>query len=244
MLGKSGREARRSWGLLKDRLKSMLFRDPAPRERRPDGLSGAPLPGRSQPSTAPAMVRSSPGLEQFLQSLRGREGLSILDFGGANQANISFITGLGHRICSEDFLRALDAVFGPDPATHSDPRRTQEFFRENLALTPESFDGALVWDSLQFLGPGLLEATVTQLHRLLRRDAYVLAFFQASEKMPEAPACSYRIAGEKSLQIVPRGTRRLGQFFNNRAIEKLFHEFQTTKFFLTRDSLREVLVKR
>jgi hypothetical protein len=38
--------------------------------------------------------------------------------------------------------------------------------------------------------------------------------------------------------------RRPAQLFNNRAIEKLFREAQSLKFFLTRDHLREVIVRR
>jgi hypothetical protein len=44
--------------------------------------------------------------------------------------------------------------------------------------------------------------------------------------------------------LTSRGTRAPAQFFNNRALEKLFSRFQSLKFFLTRDSLREVIVKR
>lgn len=230
--------------MLKDRLKSMFSLGPGAPERRPE--SGAPGQAAAARRPAPAAVlsRHSAGVEQFFQALRGREGLSVLDLAGANQANVSFITGLGHRICSEDFLRALDAAFGSGTEGHSDPKRVREFFAENLALPPESFDGALVWDSLQFLGPRLLEATVAHLRRLLRPGAYVLALFQSNEKMSEVPVYSYRIASEKTLQLVPRGVRRTGQFFNNRSIEKVFQDFQTTKFFLSRDSLREVLVRR
>jgi hypothetical protein len=32
--------------------------------------------------------------------------------------------------------------------------------------------------------------------------------------------------------------------FNNRSLEKLFGKFESVKFFLTRDNLREVIVRR
>ena len=44
--------------------------------------------------------------------------------------------------------------------------------------------------------------------------------------------------------VIERGMRASGQVFNNRNIEKLFANFQSVKFFLTRDRLREVIVKR
>jgi hypothetical protein len=37
--------------------------------------------------------------------------------------------------------------------------------------------------------------------------------------------------------------RRPAQLFNNRSLEKLFHRFESVKFFLTREQLREVIVK-
>jgi lysyl-tRNA synthetase class 2 len=42
--------------------------------------------------------------------------------------------------------------------------------------------------------------------------------------------------------LLQRGERL--QIFNNRSLEKLFQDFQSVKFFLTRDRLREVIVRR
>jgi hypothetical protein len=44
--------------------------------------------------------------------------------------------------------------------------------------------------------------------------------------------------------MVSRAQRRPAQVFNNRSLEKLFQDFQSVKFFLTRDRLREVIVRR
>ena len=58
------------------------------------------------------------------------------------------------------------------------------------------------------------------------------------------PVYSYRIVDSKIISLSPRGERKPAQFFNNRSLEKLFQEFESVKFFLTRDHLREVIVKR
>ena len=55
---------------------------------------------------------------------------------------------------------------------------------------------------------------------------------------------SYRIQDSRTLTLAPRGIRMPAQFFNNRALERLFQDYQSTKFFLTRDNLREVIVRR
>jgi hypothetical protein len=40
-----------------------------------------------------------------------------------------------------------------------------------------------------------------------------------------------------------QGMRRPAQLFNNRSLEKLFGRFESVKFFLTKERLREVIVK-
>jgi hypothetical protein len=225
---------------LLDRLKALLGgnaeRNPA---ARPSAASGRePLP---EP-----FARQSNGLEQFFTSLHDRAALNILDFAGASQANVSFITSMGHRISSEDFMRALELTFGEEDLVdnQSDPHKLDQFVAENLNLNPDEFDGALVWDGLQFLSSHLLQITVDRLYETLRPNAYLLAFFYADERAKQLPVYNYRIGDERTLQLGPRGYRKPAQFFNNRALEKLFHRFASVKFFLARDSLREIIVRR
>jgi hypothetical protein len=196
-------------------------------------------------ATGPSYTRHSNGLDQFFAGLRGQVGLNILDFAGASQANISFITNLGHRISSEDYIRSLELTFGNEQfyQNQDDPEQAERFLEKNLNFPDGHFDGALVWDALQFLSPPLLEATVERLHAILRPNSSLLAFFHADEKIEDVPLYNYRISDEKNLLLTPRGTRKRAQYFNNRGLEKLFQN-HTVKFFLTRDSLREIIVKR
>jgi ubiquinone/menaquinone biosynthesis C-methylase UbiE len=126
----------------------------------------------------------------------------------------------------------------------SDPERAALFLRENMAFPDGSFDGALIWDTLQFLAPPLLQDTVDRLYRILRPQSSLLAFFHAEEKAQTAPLYSYRIVESKIMSLTPRNQSRPVQYFNNRSLEKLFQKFHSVKFFLTRDHLREVIVRR
>ena len=212
---------------------------PAQPRTRPAG-GPQPVRAESRPK-APPVTRQSPGLEQFFGTVRDRRGLSIVDLAGVSQASVSFITNLGHTIYSDDFLHSLDETLargGPDP------RLGTRFLEQSLPLREPGFDGALLWDCLQFLPPAWLEAGVERLHSILRPGAIVLAIFNTNEKVATVPFYQYRIADERTLHLVPRGMRAPAQYFNNRVLEKLFQRFATTKFFLTRDHLREVLVKR
>ena len=174
-----------------------------------------------------------------------RSGLSILDLSGANQENVNFITNLGHKLYSEDFARGLTDAFGDEnPAEQANPGRIEYFLKQNLDYDEGQFDGVLVWDSLEYLTPPLLAATVERLLRIVRPKSYLLAFFHVEEKMGTVPRYSFRIQTFNSLVVVDRGNRLPVQLFNNRSLEKLFSKFESVKFFLTREQLREVIVKR
>ena len=183
--------------------------------------------------------RHSNGLDQFFSYIKGESGLSILDLAGVNQANVSFITNLGHKIYSEDFLRGLRVGANGDAQP-----RVDAFLSQNLNHREGSFDGVLAWDVLEYLSAPLLTATVERLARIVKPGSYLFAVFQAQEKSESVPQYSFRIKDSKTLLIADRGHRKPEQVFNNRSLEKLFHGFESLKFFLARDKLREVIVRR
>ena len=191
-------------------------------------------------------IRNSHGLDQFCSALGERPGMLILDLAGVNQPTVSFLTNYGHRLYSDDFLRQLDQAFGTGDTfeDQGNPLLVSQFIDSVLPFSESHFDGALVWDTLQFLAPSLLEQVVAKLLTVLRPGASLLAFFHAEERVDMIPAYSYRIHDHKSVELVDRGRRRPVQLFNNRTLEKLFRDFHSVKFFLTRDHLREVIVKR
>uniref|UniRef100_Q02A92 Methyltransferase type 11 domain-containing protein n=1 Tax=Solibacter usitatus (strain Ellin6076) TaxID=234267 RepID=Q02A92_SOLUE len=204
--------------------------------------SAKPLFGRG--GNAVLSTRSSRGLEEFFTQIRDTSGLTILDLGGATQKNVSFITDLGHRLYSEDFLRILSETFGVDDTVdQSNPGRIEYFLKQTLDYPEGHFDGVLMWDVLEYLNPVLLNAVVERLHKIVRPKAYMLAFFQADDKVDAAPVYTFRIEQVNSLEVMQQGVRRPAQLFNNRSLEKLFGRFESVKFFLTRERLREVIIK-
>ena len=210
------------------------------------GAGGRAAAASRAGAAAQESIRHSHGLEQFFSAIRDRESATILDLSGASQANVNFITSLGHRLYSDDFLRSLDNVFGEESPgeLQARPDRIEAFLSECLDYPTQHFDGALVWDMLQHLAPHLLERAVSRLHRILRPGSYVLCFFSADEKTTSVPAYTYRICDSRTLHLTLRGYRRPAQLFNNRALERLFQNFESVKFFLTRQHIREVIVRR
>jgi 2-polyprenyl-3-methyl-5-hydroxy-6-metoxy-1,4-benzoquinol methylase len=189
-------------------------------------------------------TRPSRGLEEFFTYIRDRSGLRILDLGAATQQNVTFITDLGHRLYSEDFLQILNDTFGPDGTTdQSNPGRIEYFLKQTLDYQEGQFDGVLVWDVLEYLAPALLTAVMERLQHVVRPKSYMLAFFHAEDKLDAVPFYTFRIGAANALEVAQHGVRQPAQLYNNRSLEKLFGRFESVKFFLTRERLREVIIK-
>jgi hypothetical protein len=211
-------------------------------------MASSPLPHgalSSAAAAAPAGSWRSYALEGVTQHLREFDGLQVLDLGGLNQPNLDYITGLGHRLYAEDLLRAYDSFFTPQElssrAPHTD--RVNEFIDHTLEFPDQSCDGALVWDTLQFIPLPVAEAVVTRLHRILSPNAPVLAFFHRDVSHPVGPSAC-RVADNQHLTVQPRLGRRQVEPFPPRAIERLFGRFRAVKFYLTRENHQEVIARR
>jgi hypothetical protein len=195
-------------------------------------------------ANAPSSRRSN-GLDQLFPPAATGHVQCILDMSGVSQANISFITGLGHRLSSDDVIGTMEQCFGPDfLAGQQSAANAQRFLDQTLRFPDQSFDIALVWDSLQFLTSPLIEQVVSELLRVVKPGGFMLVFFNADEHAVRLPVHNYRIQDHKNLLQVSRSYLQPAQFFSNRTVEKLFEKAASLKFFLTRDSLREVIVRR
>src|SRR5688500_18896420 len=116
-------------------------------------------------------------------------------------------------------MRSLETTFGQNQFAEqqANPQVVDSVLQETRNFPSTQYDGALVWDCLQFLAPHLLQLTVDRLYDTLRLDSYLLAFFHANDKVREIPLYQYRIQDQKTLLLAPRGIREQSQFFNNRA---------------------------
>ncbi len=177
--------------------------------------------------------------------LQNSENLSILDMSGASQANVSFVTGYGHRISSDDAIGTMQQCFGTDFLKNQQAAsNAHRFLEQTLTFGDNTFDGALVWDTLQFLVSPVLEDTVAKLLRVMRPGALILGFFNADEKTTSVPVYNYRIQDSRTLLQTSRGGFQHCQHFNNRMLEKIFEKATSLKFFLTRGAQREVIIRR
>lgn len=191
-------------------------------------------------------TRQSSALDQFFQSFHGQVGLIVLDLGVSNQENTVFFNLLGHKLRYDNFVRSLDESFGDGDfyANQENDERIEAFQAKVLNFDDDSLDGILAWDSLQYLSPDLLEGAVSQLHSILHKGGQALTVFHTDEKLPEVPSYSYRIQERNRVKLIAREYRKPAQYYSTRSLEKLFRNFEQVKFFLTQDSLREVLLRK
>lgn len=218
------------------------------------GFFGKPERGYAQPASAAApavapesTIRASLALEQFFDQLQQRENLRVLDLSGASQANLNFVLQFGHHLYCEDAAQTMVSVFGSGADFYQRQESNdlmEEFLSQTFAALEGPFDGALIWDTLQFLTPPLVDHAVGHLHRLLEPGAYLYASFCADEKSRSLTIAQHRIEGRGRIRLTPRAEIPGVQFYTSRAIERLFSDFAQVKFYLTRDGMREVIVRR
>jgi hypothetical protein len=211
-------------------------------------------PSRAAASLAGAAAapdsRKSHGLQALVGSLQAGRPLHVLDFGGPVQDNIDFITdivsGAGHRLYIDHLLHAYEYFFSAKEQEEGvfQAGRIEEFVASVMEFPDHSADAILIWDRLQFLPPQIAEALVARLHRILAPDAFLLALFRTDSSGADRAPYVCRIVDSQTLLLREQPPARRMQTFNPRTIQKLFQNYREVKFFVSRESLQEVLIRR
>lgn len=197
-------------------------------------------------TTANEHLRPSAGLDQLFSALDPVEQRHVLDLGEFTQANVTHIISLGHRLSSEDLLGTADGIFGPgDPnRTQADVSLTTQFLDSILQFPPDTFDAILVWNTLEYIARHLIDPVIERLHRVLRPGGVMLVCFRADGREHMTIQHAFRIADSRTMSIHPKGHRQPAHMLSNRAVERIFDRFGSVKFFLSRDAIREVIVRK
>jgi len=191
------------------------------------------------------VIRRSTGFGEFIRAISREQDLKVLDLGSTSPANITFMTGLGHRFHQGDLLRfAHDkslVVPNGDAGTTLDVER---FMRENLNFAREEFDAVMFWDLADFLPELLVAPVIERIHYAMKPSGIMLAFFHTKDNGPDAPFYRYNIVAKDTLELQPVRGFRLQRVYQNRQVENLFRDYASIKFFLGRDNIREMLIIR
>ena len=140
----------------------------------------------------------------------------------------------------------MDHCFGDGDfyENQSNPQKVAQFLDTALDYPAQHFDGALVWDTLEFLSGRCWKPWCGACTTCFARALTCWRCFTPRSAPRPSPPIPTGSPDRKTITLAPRGRRRPAQFFNNRSLEKLFQDFESVKFFLTRDHLREVIVRR
>ncbi|MDR3762741.1 MAG: class I SAM-dependent methyltransferase [Acidobacteriota bacterium] len=204
----------------------------------------------SKPDAAPAelprLTRRSTGFHQFVRVILRPDGQTVLDLGPTSAANITYLTGLGHRTYNEDILAAANSGRFALPGAEPDGPRfdVERFLAEDLQYAPETFDAVIMWDVCDYLPEEMVKPTVERIYRIAKPEAALLAFFHSREAGADAPHYRYHIKDENTLELQTGAPFPLQRTFQNRHIEKLFQNFTAIKFFLGKENISEVLLVR
>jgi hypothetical protein len=197
--------------------------------------------------------RHSTAFKEFMRTIGKEEELSFLDLGATSATNISLLTERGHRLRTEDLL---GSSFDPDVYVTGPEGKTLDvdrFLKDNLQFRGQQFDAVFFWDIADYLPEPLVKPVIERICVSMKPGAMLLAFFHTKDAGPDAPYSRYHIVGDDALDLQPlmvsngNGSAslvKLQRVFNNRHIENLFRDYSSLKFFLARDSMREVLVVR
>ena len=207
--------------------------------------TGSPVAG----SGAGRASRHSSGWAQLSVHLRARESLRILDIGPTSAGNINFITSLGHSVYMANLVEeaarpeyVVTSDSGPDAGktTHDAAR----FLAENLDFSGRIFDVVTFWDTADYLPVAMVKPVVDRLHEVMAPGGLLLAFFHSRPTGEDTVFSRYHLTATDQVEMQRIGVHAIVQNYSNRQVETLFSAFAGHKFFLAKDTLREVIVSR
>jgi hypothetical protein len=189
--------------------------------------------------------RHSSGWKELQKHLKSRESLRVLDIGPTSSTNINYVTNLGHSIYMANLVEEAAKPEWVIPGEGSEEPRydVEKFLATNLNFSGRKFDVVILWDTADYLPEVLVEPIFARLHEVIEPGGLMLAFFHAT---PDAGTvfCRYHLTDTETVDMQKAGNYPLLHIYSNRKIENLLHDFSTYRFFLAKDSLREVIITR
>ena len=192
------------------------------------------------PVAADDPVFATKALKKFLACLTSREAPILLDLGPVVGGNVSFFgEQLGCKIFVEDIFSDLDRHVRDDKLD-SFP----EFLQKRFPQAPETVDGILCWDLVDYLSRPAAQAIATELTRVLRPDGALLAFFGTAQPR-DACYTKFIISDDVTLRHRTYPAARARQtILLNRDIIRLFSGLRVSESFLLQNNLREILFRK
>jgi len=198
----------------------------------------------SRGAEAARVPRHSSGWKDMLKHLRSEESLRVLDIGPTSSTNINYITGLGHSIYMANLVEEASKPEWQVPSENGEPTfDVERFLSSNLNFTGRNFDVVLLWDTADYLPEPLVASVFSRIHKVMEPGGQMLCFFHATTD-PSTSFCRYHLTDTDVVEMQRAGSYPLHHIYSNRKIENLLSDFSSYRFFLAKDTLREVIVTR
>jgi SAM-dependent methyltransferase len=191
--------------------------------------------------------RHSRGWIEVRTYLDKTPSLRVLDFGTTSPSNINYLTSRGHSVYMANIVQDANKPEWIKPAVDSDSQPTfdiEGFIAANLDFSGRDFDVILLWDTSNYLPAELVPALFERLRKVLRPDGRLLAFFHSRLEGPETAFARYQLGDADELIALDAGSFPVRKTFQNRQLEKFFEGYSSTRFFLGKDNVREVIAVR
>lgn len=205
-------------------------------------FGGRRAPGAVAPTEGGVTEPTHPSkaLPKFLKLLQASETPVLLDLGPVVGSNVSFFgERLACRLRVEDVPADIDR-HAKDGRLPSLP----EFFAGRFTIPPESVDGILCWDVLDFLDRPAAQSLATALTRVLKADGVLLGFFSTADQAAQVYT-KYVVVDEATVKYRTYPALRARQrSLLNRDIIKLFEGLRVTDSFLMKNNVREILFRK
>lgn len=189
---------------------------------------------------APTVARrASLALQQLVPILAEAEHPAVLDLGCVWQSTVAFFAEAGCKLYTEDLFHSLHQAKTENAAAAAP--LAQRFLPATLQYSDESFRGILAWDLFDYLPEALVEPLAHRLHALLEPGGALVGLFH---NRPEGSRFTrYRVVDAHALELLP-GSLPLGveRTYENRTLLNLFAAFRSSRTFVGRDNLRELLL--
>ena len=189
--------------------------------------------------------RHSSGWNELLKHLRAHESLRILDIGPTSSTNINYITNLGHSVYMANVVEEaskpewlIPGADGEEPTFDVD-----RFLHNNFDFSGRVFDVVILWDTADYLPEPLVAPVLSRIHEVLQPGGLMLAYFHQTSS-PDTVFCRYHLSDTDVVEMQRAGNYPLLNIYNNRKIENMLSGFSNYRFFLAKDSLREVIITR
>lgn len=207
-------------------------------------FGGSASTSSSGGSESGRVPRHSSGWKELLKHLRAQDSLRVLDIGPTSSTNINYITSLGHSIYMANVVEEASKSEWLVQNAEGEPSfDVERFLQHNLNFSGRMFDIVILWDTADYLPESLLEPVFSRIHEVLQPGGSMLAFFHAATS-PDTAFCRYHLTDTDMIEMQRAGDYPLLQILSNRKIENMLRAFSNYRFFLAKDSLREVIVTR